>query len=90
MIPYFGASVYEAVADRPIWPYHYHYSSEEWLYVISGAPVLRDAGGRRALCSGDLLCFPTDHRGAHTVLGPGRFRLQRDILSATKQGEVPS
>ena len=66
-----GAGVYEAFADRPIWPYHYHYSSEEWLYVISGTPVLRDAGGRRALRSGDLVCFSPDHRGAHTMLALG-------------------
>jgi uncharacterized cupin superfamily protein len=79
-----GAGVYEAFADCPIWPYHYHYSSEEWLYVISGAPVLRDAGGRRTLSSGDLLCFPPDHRGAHTMFGPGRF-----IIFSTNESSGP-
>lgn len=79
-----GASVYEAVADRPIWPYHYHYSTEEWLYVISGTPVLRDAGGRRALSCGDLVCFAPDHRGAHTVSGPGRF-----IIFSTNESSGP-
>lgn len=79
-----GASVYEAFADRSIWPYHYHYSSEEWLYVISGTPVLRDAGGRRALCCGDLVCFASDHRGAHTVSGPGRF-----IIFSTNESSGP-
>jgi uncharacterized cupin superfamily protein len=79
-----GAGVHEAVAERPIWPYHYHYSSEEWLYVISGRPVLRDAAGRRALKSGDLLCFPPDHRGAHTVFGPGRF-----IILSTNESSGP-
>jgi uncharacterized cupin superfamily protein len=78
------ASVYEAFADRPIWPYHYHYSSEEWLYVISGTPVLRDAGGRQALRSGDLVCFPPDHRGAHTLFGPGRF-----IIFSTNESSGP-
>lgn len=68
-----GAGVYEAVAGRPIWPYHYHYGVEEWLYVISGEPVLRDAGGRRTLSPGDVVCFPSGHLGAHTVEGPGRF-----------------
>jgi uncharacterized cupin superfamily protein len=68
-----GAAVYEAVAGRPIWPFHYHHAIEEWLYVISGHPVLRDAGGERALTGGDLTCFPPGHTGAHTVSGPGRF-----------------
>jgi len=68
-----GAAVYEAQAGHPIWPYHYHHAVEEWIYVISGEPVLRDAGGERVLTSGDLACFPPGHAGAHTASGPGRF-----------------
>jgi uncharacterized cupin superfamily protein len=68
-----GAGLYEAQAGYPIWPFHYHHAVEEWLYVISGRPVLRDAGGERALTAGDLACFPPGHTGAHTVSGPGRF-----------------
>lgn len=68
-----GAAVYEARAGVPIWPYHYHYPDEEWLYVLDGAPVLRAPGGRRALETGDVVCFPPGHRGAHTIEGPGRF-----------------
>jgi uncharacterized cupin superfamily protein len=68
-----GAAVYEAEEGRPIWPYHYHYGIEEWLYVIAGAPVLREAAGQRVMTPGDLVCFPAGHRGAHTMKGPGRF-----------------
>ena len=70
-----GAGVYEARDGVPIWPYHYHYPDEEWLYVLDGAPVLRDAGGRRRMQPGDVVCFPPGHRGAHTIEGPGRFVL---------------
>jgi uncharacterized cupin superfamily protein len=77
-----GAAVYEAVAGVPIWPYHYHYPSEEWLYVLEGSPVLRDPAGRRQLTPGDLACFPAGHRGAHTLEGPGRFI----IFSAEERG----
>jgi uncharacterized cupin superfamily protein len=68
-----GAAVYEAHAGHPIWPYHYHHAIEEWMYVVSGRPVLRDAGGERALTGGDLICFPPGHTGAHIASGPGRF-----------------
>ena len=68
-----GAAVYEAEAGVPIWPYHYHHGIEEWLYVIAGAPVLREPAGERTLASGDLVCFPSGHVGAHTLSGPGRF-----------------
>lgn len=79
-----GASVYEAEAGLPIWPYHYHHGIEEWLYVIAGAPVLREPAGERILTPGDLVCFPSGHRGAHTVQGPGRF-----VIFATGQHVEP-
>ena len=44
-----GASVYQAEASRSIWPYHYHHGIEEWLYVIAGAPVLRESAGEAIL-----------------------------------------
>jgi uncharacterized cupin superfamily protein len=68
-----GASVYRAEASSPIWPYHYHHGIEEWLFVIAGAPVLREPAGERILAPGDLVCFPSGHAGAHTLKGPGRF-----------------
>ena len=68
-----AAAVYRAEAGSPIWPYHYHHGIEEWLYVIAGAPVLREPAGERTLTPGDLVCFPSGPRGAHTMKGPGRF-----------------
>jgi uncharacterized cupin superfamily protein len=68
-----GASVYRAEAGLAIWPYHYHHGIEEWLYVIAGAPVLRELAGDRTLAPGDVVCFPTGRLGAHTVKGPGSF-----------------
>jgi uncharacterized cupin superfamily protein len=67
------AVVYEAESGVPIWPYHYHHGIEESLYVIAGAPVLREPAGERSLAPGDLVCFPSGHLGAHAVSGPGRF-----------------
>src|SRR5919198_1742154 len=68
-----GASVYQAEAGLPIWPYHYHHGIEEWVYVIEDAPVLREPAGERILRPGDLVCFPSGHLGAHTLKGPGRL-----------------
>jgi uncharacterized cupin superfamily protein len=68
-----GAGVYEAQEGRPIWPYHCHHGVEEWMYVLSGAPILRDRGGDRPLVPGDLVAFPSGALGAHTVRGPGRI-----------------
>jgi uncharacterized cupin superfamily protein len=68
-----GASIYAGEPGVPIWPYHYHHGVEEWLYVIEGAPVLREPAGKRTLTAGDLVSFPSGHVGAHTLEGPGRF-----------------
>jgi uncharacterized cupin superfamily protein len=67
-----GATVYEMGAGQTCWPYHYHHGVEEWLYVVSGEPVLRDPSGERPLEPGDLVAFSSGPDGAHTVRGPGR------------------
>lgn len=67
-----GASVYELADGNSTFPYHYHYGVEEWLYVISGSPTLRDGSGERVLGAGDLVAFPSGPSGAHAVRGPGR------------------
>ena len=68
-----GAGVYQAEAGWTIWPYHYHHGIEEWIHVLSGTPVVRDANGERILAAGDVVCFRSGRWGAHTVRGPGRF-----------------
>jgi uncharacterized cupin superfamily protein len=67
-----GASLYELPDGQWTFPYHYHHGVEEWLYVVAGAPMLRDSAGERLLAPGDLVCFPSGSDGAHTVRGPGR------------------
>ncbi len=79
-----GASVYRAEEGLPIWPYHYHHGIEEWLYVIAGAPVLREPAGERTLAPGDVVCFPSGQLGTHTMRGPGSF-----VIFATGQHVEP-
>ncbi len=67
-----GASVWETKAAHRQGPYHFHDGIEEWMYVVSGEPVLRDPSGERALTPGTLVAFPAGPRGAHTFTGPGR------------------
>jgi uncharacterized cupin superfamily protein len=79
------ATVHEAEAGVPTWPYHYHHGIEEWLYVITGRPVVRDPAGQRRLAPGDVVCFPSGHRGAHAIAGPARF-----VVLDTGGGPEPS
>jgi len=66
-----GATVYEMRAGEQLEPYHFHHGVEEWLYVVSGAPFLRDPDGERALEAGELVALSSGPSGAHTVRGPG-------------------
>ena len=67
-----GATVYEMQAGATLGPYHFHHGVEEWLYAVSGAPILRNPDGERTLEPGELVAFSSDPAGAHTVHGPGR------------------
>jgi uncharacterized cupin superfamily protein len=79
-----GATLYELADGERTHPFHFHHAIEEWLVVVSGTPVLRDAGGERSLRAGDAVCFPTGPEGAHQVRGPGMVL----IVSASAPLEV--
>jgi uncharacterized cupin superfamily protein len=79
---WFGASVYELPDGQWTFPYHYHHGVEEWLYVVAGAPTLRDPTGEVMLAPGDLVCFPSGPDGAHAVRGPGRVVMFSGVASA--------
>jgi uncharacterized cupin superfamily protein len=68
-----GATVYEMEAGDKRGPYHYHQGVEEWMYVVSGAPILRDPAGERSVEPGELIAFASGPAGAHTMYGPGRI-----------------
>ena len=62
-----GLSVYELPTGQAICPYHFEWTDEEWLVVISGTPTLRTPEGERTLEAGDVVCFPAGPDGAHLV-----------------------
>jgi uncharacterized cupin superfamily protein len=79
---WFGASVFDLPEGQWTFPYHYHHGVEEWLYVVAGAPTLRDPAGERGLSPGDLVGFPSGPDGAHAVRGPGRVVMFSGAASA--------
>jgi len=63
-----GCTIYDIPPAQQLWPYHFHRGNEEWLVVVSGRPTVRTPEGERELAPGDVVAFPTDEAGAHTVL----------------------
>ena len=61
-----GMTVYELPVGQAVCPYHFEWTDEEWLVVISGTPTLRTPEGERTLEAGDVVCFPDGPAGAHS------------------------
>jgi uncharacterized cupin superfamily protein len=63
-----GASLWEVPPGEAAYPYHFHYSDEELVIVLSGRPTLRTPEGERELEEGEALRFPVGEEGAHQIL----------------------
>ena len=63
-----GASLWEIPPGEVAYPYHFHYSDEELVIVLSGRPSLRTPEGLRELEEGEALRFPLGEEGAHQIV----------------------
>jgi uncharacterized cupin superfamily protein len=63
-----GASLWEVPPGEAAYPYHYHYSDEELVIVLSGRPTLRTPEGERELEEGEAVGFGLGEKGAHQIL----------------------
>jgi uncharacterized cupin superfamily protein len=64
-------------------PYHYEYE-EEWLLVVDGTIVVREADGERTLERGDLVRFPPGPGGAHKVMNPNESPARTLMFSSAR------
>ena len=62
-----GMSIYDLPPGEAICPYHFEWTDEEWLIVVSGSPTVRTPDGETTLSPGDVVCFPAGPSGAHSV-----------------------
>ena len=76
-----GATIYDLASGQSVCPYHYEYGFEEWLFVLTGAPILRDPDGEHELSPGDVVLFPEGPDGAHKVTNRGEGVARIVILS---------
>lgn len=72
-----GCSLWEVPPGEAAYPYHFHYSDEEVLIVLTGRPTLRTPDGERELEPGEAVHCPLGEAGAHQVMNrtgePVRF-----------------
>ena len=63
-----GCSLYEVPPGRRAWPYHYHLSNEEAIYVLHGSGTLRIGEREVAVSRGDYVALPVGESGAHQII----------------------
>jgi uncharacterized cupin superfamily protein len=65
-----GASLWKLPPGEAAYPFHFHYSDEEIVIVLSGRPSLRTPGGVRQLEQGEAVRFALGEEGAHQLFNP--------------------
>jgi uncharacterized cupin superfamily protein len=80
-----GLSLWELTAGQAAYPYHFHYTEEELLIVLDGAPSLRSPQGWRTLAPGEVVSFPRGEHGAHQLLNETDQTVR--FLSCSTSGE---
>jgi len=65
-----GYSLWELPPGEAAYPYHFHYSDEELVIVLSGRPSLRTPEGDRKLEEGEAIRFQLGEQGAHQIFNP--------------------
>ena len=65
-----GASMWKLPPGETAYPYHFHYSDEEIVFVLSGRPTLRTPAGTRVLEPGEAVHFGLGEEGAHQLSNP--------------------
>jgi uncharacterized cupin superfamily protein len=80
-----GLSLWELGPGQAAYPYHFHFTEEELLVVLSGRPSLRTPEGWRELASGEVVAFLRGEEGAHQIFNKTKETVR--FLSFSTSGE---
>ena len=77
-----GCSQVELAPGKTAFPFHFHSSVDEALFVLEGSGTARIGGDEVALRAGDFVAFPAGPATAHALTNTGQFPLRYLALSA--------
>jgi uncharacterized cupin superfamily protein len=63
-----GLSLWQLPPGEAAYPYHYHYTEEELLLVLTGRPSLRTPDGWCELDEGEIVAFLRGEQGGHQLV----------------------
>ena len=77
-----GCSHHEVPPGKTAYPFHFHSSQEEALYVLEGTGTMRIGSDRVEVRAGDYVAFPAGPQSAHALTNTGSAPLRYLALSA--------
>jgi len=77
-----GVSLFEVPAGKTAFPYHFHSSCEEGVYILAGEGTARIGGESIPVRAGDYVAFPPGPDFAHQLTNTGTQTLRYLALSA--------
>jgi len=83
-----GTSLWELPPGEAAYPYHFHYSDEEIVIVLSGRPSLRTPEGTRELEEGEAVHFPLGEEGAHQIINQSEETVTFLAISSSGRPDV--
>ena len=83
-----GASWYEIPPGRAAFPYHFHCTNEEAMFVLEGTGKVRIGPDTVAVRAGDWVSFPIGPETAHQVINDGAGPLRFLALSTKINADV--
>ena len=82
-----GCSIYEVPPGKSAFPFHYHCSNEEAVYILEGDAELRFGDESYFVSKGDYLTFPAEG-SAHQLTNRGETILKYMCISTMTEPDI--
>jgi len=82
-----GCSIYEVPPGKSAFPFHYHCSNEEAIYILEGNAELRFGDESCFVSKGDYLTFPVEG-AAHQLTNRGETTLKYMCISTMIEPDI--
>jgi uncharacterized cupin superfamily protein len=83
-----GCSYYEQPPGKAAFPFHFHLSNEEAIYVLEGEVTLRIGAERVTLRAGDYVAIPVGAEHAHQLINESSSVVRYLAMSTMQYPEV--
>jgi uncharacterized cupin superfamily protein len=83
-----GLSHYEVPPGRTAFPTHYHFATEEAIYILGGSGKMRIGDQSFQVGKGDYIAMPVGPDHAHQLTNTGKTKLRYLCMSASSDPDI--